>query len=96
MLSTNNPYTDFLPDTGCELHPSCLQCPRAVCKYDEVSKFTPKNIPLSYVLAVWNLMRPYDPRNIGLGQAVADEVGIDRATVYRMMKRGGENVSARN
>ena len=26
------------PDEGCELHPSCLACPRAVCQYDDPPK----------------------------------------------------------
>lgn len=29
-------YSGIYRDTGCFLHPSCLNCPRAVCVYDEV------------------------------------------------------------
>lgn len=26
----------YAVDNGCHLHPSCLECPRAVCVYDEI------------------------------------------------------------
>lgn len=26
---------EYLPDTGCNLAPSCLQCPLPACKYDD-------------------------------------------------------------
>jgi hypothetical protein len=40
-MRRNEPFIDRLPelstyrDTGCDLHPSCLTCPLAQCRYDD-------------------------------------------------------------
>lgn len=30
--------TYYGKDTGCSLHPSCLACPREVCRYDDETR----------------------------------------------------------
>ena len=68
-------------DTGCELAPSCLECPLTRCKYDD-----PR----------WRQrhdLKTRDARIIELRQAgytvkeVADEIGVSDRTAYRVLLR---------
>ena len=71
-------------DTGCDLHPSCLTCPLARCRYDEPG-------------GARRLLSEERDRGIlalqGEGRAVsaiAQRFGVSRRTVFRVLARGRE------
>jgi len=75
-------------DTGCDIHPSCLTCPLARCRYEErggtrglISRGRDQSI-----LAL---------RRSGLGfEEIARRCGVSRRTVFRALARSKEGGSA--
>ena len=77
------PETTNYPDTGCELAPSCLECPLALCKYDDpnISRRSDSN----KVMRDAEIMRLF--KN-GLDViAIARQVNTSDRTVYRIIQR---------
>ena len=87
--------TDALPehleyrDSGCDLAPSCLRCPLVRCRYDEPGG------------ARRLLQEPRDEavlrrRDEGIAiDAVAQEFGLSRRSVFRILARGRAAASPR-
>ena len=75
-------------DTGCELAPSCLECPLAICKYDDPT----------YGERHRTTFRDREITRLRLrGMKVSDiamAVGTSERTVYRITKRYGAEVAA--
>ena len=74
---------DFVPehcayrDEGCDLFPSCLNCPLATCRYDRPGKQTAKELRNERMVRLY-----------GDGVAVhelARRFGVSRRTVYRVI-----------
>ena len=68
-------------DTGCRLHPSCLNCPRPVCVYDEKARQGGRLPLLRTVPDLEGLVK-----SIG-AQAVGEMYGIHPRTVWRELAR---------
>ena len=85
---TANPVLDAVPeyyhyeDTGCEVSPSCLNCPLPQCKYDDPGWFQ-KHRRIARDLRVWSTMR-----SEGLSvEEVAEHFSVTVRTVFRIMRR---------
>lgn len=71
------PSHDMHPDTGCDLHPACLTCPFAVCRYE-----LPNGVQMlrasarkAEVMRAWRAgEQPTD---------IASRLGVSARTVYR-------------
>lgn len=64
-------------DDGCEVAPRCLECPLAVCRYDERPETSPRQENHIRIKAEAYL-------RVGLtASAVAVIVGVSRRTVFR-------------
>jgi hypothetical protein len=85
------PRRDALPehtsyaDTGCDLHPNCLTCPLARCRYDEPGG------------ARRLLAEGRDTEVVALQRqggvtidTIARRVGVSRRTVFRILARARE------
>ena len=68
-------------DTGCELAPSCLECPLATCKYDDPN-WNRRN---RMTMRDTEIMRLF-ANGIKIS-AIAREVNISDRTVYRVVQR---------
>lgn len=68
-------------DTGCELAPSCLECPLAICKYDD-PHWGKRNLKARRNEEI------VDMRARGMSVAqIATEVNTSERTVYRVIQR---------
>jgi hypothetical protein len=70
----------YLPDTGCELSPSCLGCTLPRCKYDDPG-FAARRRRLSRARAIAEARAP--------GATVLEltaRFGVSERTVYRIVK----------
>lgn len=68
---------DVAADLGCSLYPSCLTCPRPLCRYDD---------PMSsrHEHRVTNMEEAHRLRLQGIGATeIANRMGVGRRTVYR-------------
>lgn len=83
-----HPRRDALPenthyaDTGCDLHPSCLDCPLVRCRYDEPggARHILNSGRDSEVLTL--------QRTSSLTiDGIASQVGVSRRTVFRILAR---------
>ena len=75
------PENTVYEDTGCDLAPSCLECPLALCKYDD-----PKQGQRSRTLMRdMEIMRLF--ANGMKISVIAREVNISDRTVYRVVQR---------
>lgn len=71
----------FVPDTGCDLHPSCLACPRAICIFDEPRSRAPSQRTALMRVRVTNL------KARGLSVAdIAHELNVTSRTVQRYLE----------
>ena len=74
--------TDFVPDTGCDVAPRCLECPLPACKYDDPAAYrqaTQRNLD--------RLVRQAR-HDTGLGAArLGRQFGVSERTVYRILQR---------
>ena len=69
-------------DTGCEVSPSCLNCPLPQCKYDDPVWFQ-KHRRIARDLKVWSTMGAE-----GLTvEAAAERFSVTVRTVFRIMRR---------
>jgi hypothetical protein len=85
------PRRDALPehtsyaDTGCDLHPSCLTCPLARCRYDEpggARRLLAEGRDIEVVAL---------QRQGGVTiDTIARRVGVSRRTVFRILARARE------
>ena len=71
-------HESYPPDTGCDLHPSCLSCPLPKCRYD-----MPPKVASAYLRAVL-IARAYK-KGLSVMQ-IAEEAGVSRRTVFRARK----------
>lgn len=79
-------------DTGCWAHPRCLECPRALCVYDEPPSSLPKVTMQRAQQRAAELSRLLDAGHTLA--AAADVVGVSRRQAYRLLRRYvGESVS---
>ena len=68
-------------DTGCELAPSCLQCPLALCKYDDPN-WGKRASKVGRDMEIVRL------RSNGMRVAqIATEINASERTVYRVIQR---------
>jgi len=65
-------------DTGCDVSPSCLACPLAVCKYD-----VPRDKQRRRERAERACRRHREGASI---DAIAEELGTSRRTVFRYIE----------
>ena len=75
------PETTNYIDTGCELAPSCLECPLALCKYDDPHTRVRSN----KVMRNTEILRLY--RSGVKISNIAAQVNISERTVYRVIQR---------
>ncbi len=69
-------------DTGCEVSPSCLDCPLPQCKYDDPTWFQ-RHRRIARDLKVWSTMQ-----SEGLTvEEAAERFSVTVRTVFRIMRR---------
>lgn len=68
-------------DEGCDLFPSCLNCPLPQCRYDE-----PQRRQMSKQLRNKEIMRLHQKEGTGIKE-LADRFGVSKRTVYRIIGR---------
>lgn len=74
---SNERFLDIYHDHGCDISPSCLECPLARCKYDEPG--------IAYVSSSEQVA---ELRQQGLSvSAIAKQLGISERSVYRRAER---------
>ena len=75
---------EFYPyeDTGCEVSPSCLNCPLPQCKYDDPDWFQ-RHRRIARDLKVWSTMQS---EGLTVDEA-ADRFSVTVRTVFRIMRR---------
>lgn len=71
----------YFKDTGCDLHPACLECPRPKCKYDE-PHWERKKVLAARDLAI--LKRVYSGEK---NKTIAKSLGVHVRTVNRAISR---------
>ena len=82
------PLLDAVPefyhyeDTGCEVSPSCLNCPLPQCKYDDPTWFQ-KHRRIARDMKVWSTMQA-EGLNV---DEVAERFSVTVRTVFRIMRR---------
>jgi transposase-like protein len=74
-------------DTGCDLHPSCLNCPLVRCRYDEPGGAR-RILSKERDQAIITLQR--QGRSIS---AIAGRFGISRRTVFRVLARSKQQAT---
>ncbi len=75
------PENTFYQDTGCEVAPQCLECPLALCKYDDPNWKVKPGI----AMRDREIMRQHGD-GIKVTQ-IAQSVGTSPRTVYRVIQR---------
>lgn len=67
-------------DTGCDLHPRCLDCPRDICWHDPHPRLTARTTwRMAYIrLQAYQGFSP---------TAIATSLGVSRRTVFRLQRR---------
>jgi hypothetical protein len=91
LLPQRSPRRDALPehtsyaDTGCDLHPACLSCPLARCRYDEPGGAR-KLLSDERDRSIIELRREGRPIS-----AIASRFGVSRRTVFRVLAHGRGN-----
>lgn len=79
----NNEYVEW-QDRGCNLHPSCLRCPLAVCQFDAPrAKGRPTQAGTIAELRARG-MRPME---------IADVLGLNKRSVFRALAATRESAS---
>ena len=82
------PLLDAVPefyhyeDTGCEVSPSCLNCPLPQCKYDDPTWFQ-RHRRIARDMKVWSTMQA---ESLSVEEA-AERFSVTVRTVFRMMRR---------
>ena len=74
-------HTRYL-DTGCDIHPACLTCPLARCRYDEpggVRGLASRGRDAS-------ILQVRSSENLTI-EAIARRFGVSRRTVFRVLAR---------
>jgi hypothetical protein len=69
-------------DTGCDLHPSCLTCPLARCRFDQDTDAARKRTGRERDRRIIELQRR--GKTIGM---IASRFGVSRRTVFRVLAR---------
>ena len=69
-------------DTGCEVSPSCLNCPLPQCKYDDPDWFQ-RHRRIARDLKVWSTMQSEE---LTVEEA-AERFSVTVRTVFRIMRR---------
>jgi hypothetical protein len=73
-------YTDYA-DTGCDLYPSCLNCPLPRCRYEE-SGGAPAILRTGRDATILKLAN-----EDGLGvERLAEMFGLSRRTIFRVLR----------
>ncbi len=82
------PEYSHYEDTGCEAAPSCLECPLAMCKYDDPGW----DKRLAKAKRDAEIMKQ---RQAGIGiDRIAASTGVSRRTVYRILSRTAEKTGS--
>jgi len=94
-LMTETPFPsvrkDTLPegthyrDTGCNLHPACLTCPRAVCKHDELGDDSMRDARNAAIIVSLAQGRP--------ARHTAAQFGVSVRLVYRIGRAARERAA---
>jgi hypothetical protein len=79
-LPEEGPEEDEYRDQGCDLFPSCLNCPLRRCRYDEKGGRTVTNEPRDEKL----LRLKAEGKNVN---QLAGLFGISKRTVHRILRR---------
>ena len=66
-------------DEGCDLFPSCLNCPLPRCRYDEARRQTAK------VLRNKEMLRLHEIEGLKI-EELAERFGVSKRTVYRIIR----------
>jgi len=69
-------------DTGCDLHPTCLTCPLARCRFDQDTDAARKRTGRERDRRIIELQRR--GKTIGM---IASRFGVSRRTVFRVLAR---------
>jgi hypothetical protein len=77
-------------DTGCDLHPSCLTCPLARCRFDQDGDAARKRAGRERDRRIIELQRR--GKTIGM---IASRFGVSRRTVFRVLARDRESTTDR-
>lgn len=89
-LLTRKPRADALPentsyaDTGCDLYPSCLNCPLPRCRYEEPGGVAAMLRPGRNA----NILQLRDQDGMTVDQ-LAEVFGVSRRTIFRVLRSGG-------
>jgi len=81
------PGQDLLPehlgyqDDGCDLFPSCLNCPLPRCRYDE-----PKRLQMGKELRNKEILHLHQKEGLKV-EKLAQRFGVSKRTVYRIIGR---------
>jgi len=81
LRQTDGPTYNQYPDKGCNVSPSCFDCPLARCKHDD---------PAQYRQWLSNLKdsQAYQSRMQGaMIHVIAEQLGITERTVFRQLAR---------
>lgn len=76
-------------DTGCEVSPSCLNCPLPQCKYDDPTWFQ-RHRRIARDLKVWSTMQS---ESLSV-EDTAERFSVTVRTVFRIMRRCRESGAA--
>ena len=69
-------------DDGCDLFPSCLNCPLPVCRYDELGR----RVHWAKRLRDREVLRSYNIEGTSIKE-LARRFGLSQRTVYRIIRR---------
>ena len=75
---------DYIPDEGCEYHPTCLTCPFPVCKHDD--DFYDVVLIIDEVRDTRDELIRKRRRDGVMFVDLAKEFGVSERTVYRVVK----------
>lgn len=84
--------TDFVPehcqysDEGCDLFPSCLNCPLAACRYDQPGRQAGKELRNGHMLRLYG-------DGVAVGE-LARRFKVSTRTVYRVIARRKDGAGA--
>lgn len=93
-MRKNEPILDRVPeltayrDTGCDLHPSCLVCPLAQCRYDDPGWLHREK----RVQRDQEIIQARSLENIPIAD-LANRFGLSTRTVHRIIERDQPNLN---
>ena len=79
--------TRHFHDTGCSLHPKCLECPREICIHDEPMQFKSEQRKVRDKRIAY----AYQKNNLNV-ELTAQETRVSYRTVFRALQRLREDI----